>query len=108
MRVLLKYLYILCLDGFDSFRSRFPKLCESSPERQENMKKKLMGNHLITSISNPCLSTTSDGPTQILPFLYLGSQQDAMDSNLLMVLFIIFSIFFFSTPNYCCTQWEEM
>ncbi|KAK6102923.1 Dual specificity phosphatase catalytic domain family protein [Brugia pahangi] len=42
-----------------------------------------MGNHILTSISNPCLSTTNDGPTQILPFLYLGSQQDAMDSSLL-------------------------
>ncbi|EJD74753.1 tyrosine-protein phosphatase vhp-1 [Loa loa] len=47
------------------------------------MEKNIMGNHILTSISNPCLSTTNDGPTQILPFLYLGSQQDAMDSSLL-------------------------
>ncbi|CAG9533978.1 unnamed protein product [Cercopithifilaria johnstoni] len=47
------------------------------------MEKNVMGNHILTSISNPCLSTTNDGPTQILPFLYLGSQQDAMDSRLL-------------------------
>ncbi|VDK45210.1 unnamed protein product [Gongylonema pulchrum] len=36
-----------------------------------------------TSVSHPCLSSPSDGPTQILPFLYLGSQQDAMDSKVL-------------------------
>uniref|UniRef100_A0A0R3S6P6 protein-tyrosine-phosphatase n=1 Tax=Elaeophora elaphi TaxID=1147741 RepID=A0A0R3S6P6_9BILA len=69
--------------GFDDFRSRFPELCESSTERRESMEKNVMGNHILTSISNPCLSTTNDGPTQILPFLYLGSQQDAMDSKLL-------------------------
>ncbi|EJW84664.1 dual specificity phosphatase [Wuchereria bancrofti] len=70
--------------GFNDFRSRFPDLCESSTKRQENVEKNVMGNHhILTSISNPCLSTTNDGPTQILPFLYLGSQQDAMDSSLL-------------------------
>ncbi|VDK69519.1 unnamed protein product [Litomosoides sigmodontis] len=69
--------------GFGDFRSRFPELCESSTKRRENMEKSLAGNHILTSISNPCLSTTNDGPTQILPFLYLGSQQDAMDSTLL-------------------------
>lgn len=84
------YSYIdIFLDGFDDFHSRFPELCESSTERQENMEKSLMGNHILASISNPCLSTTNDGPTEILPFLYLGSQQDAMDSTLLSVLFII-------------------
>nr|CDP95149.1 BMA-VHP-1, isoform c [Brugia malayi] len=69
--------------GFNDFRNRFPDLCESSTKRQENVEKNVMGNHILTSISNPCLSTTNDGPTQILPFLYLGSQQDAMDSSLL-------------------------
>ncbi|VDN86483.1 unnamed protein product, partial [Brugia pahangi] len=70
-------------NGFNDFRNRFPDLCESSTKRQENVEKNVMGNHILTSISNPCLSTTNDGPTQILPFLYLGSQQDAMDSSLL-------------------------
>ncbi|KAM3720032.1 Tyrosine-protein phosphatase vhp-1 [Dirofilaria immitis] len=69
--------------GFDDFRSRFPELCESSTGRQENIGKNVVGNHILTSISNPCLSSNNDGPTQILPFLYLGSQQDAMDSGVL-------------------------
>ncbi|KAL3993769.1 Dual specificity phosphatase catalytic domain family protein [Acanthocheilonema viteae] len=69
--------------GFDDFHSRFPELCESSTKRRENMEESVMGNHILTSISNPCLSTTNDGPTEILPFLYLGSQQDAMNSRLL-------------------------
>lgn len=83
-------------DGFNDFRSRFPELCESSTKRRENMDKNVMGKHILTSISNPCLSTTNDGPTQILPFLYLGSQQDAMDSRLLSVIFIIYSSSFSS------------
>ncbi|VDO69775.1 unnamed protein product [Heligmosomoides polygyrus] len=41
---------------------------------------------LSASISQPCLSTISlqsnaDGPTQIFPFMYLGSQQDALDKD---------------------------
>uniref|UniRef100_A0A915Q511 protein-tyrosine-phosphatase n=1 Tax=Setaria digitata TaxID=48799 RepID=A0A915Q511_9BILA len=69
--------------GFDDFRNRFPELCESSTERHGNPDKSIMGNHILTSISQPCLSNVNDGPTQILPFLYLGSQTDAMDSGIL-------------------------
>ncbi|KAK6057234.1 dual specificity phosphatase, catalytic domain protein [Cooperia oncophora] len=39
---------------------------------------------LSASISQPCLSSISlntDGPTQIFPFMYLGSQQDALDEE---------------------------
>ncbi|KAK8774984.1 uncharacterized protein LOC144104377 [Amblyomma americanum] len=35
----------------------------------------------LTSLSQPCLSAA--GPTRILPFLFLGSQRDAQDSELL-------------------------
>uniref|UniRef100_A0A5S6Q871 protein-tyrosine-phosphatase n=1 Tax=Trichuris muris TaxID=70415 RepID=A0A5S6Q871_TRIMR len=35
------------------------------------------------SLSQPCLPVSNVGPTKILPFLYLGSQQDAMDQELL-------------------------
>lgn len=62
------------------------------------MEKSVTGNHILTSISNPCLSTTNDGPTQILPFLYLGSQQDAMDSRLLSVIFVIYHYLSFIIP----------
>ncbi|KRX26159.1 Dual specificity protein phosphatase 16 [Trichinella nelsoni] len=38
----------------------------------------------VSSFSQPCLSQASNsGPTKILPFLYLGSQKDAMDEQLL-------------------------
>ncbi|KRY15494.1 Dual specificity protein phosphatase 16 [Trichinella patagoniensis] len=38
----------------------------------------------LSSFSQPCLSQASNsGPTKILPFLYLGSQKDAMDEQLL-------------------------
>ncbi|VDK68112.1 unnamed protein product, partial [Onchocerca ochengi] len=69
--------------GFDDFRTRFPELCESSTEGRENMEKSVVENQILASKSNPCLPSTNDGPTQILPFLYLGSQQDAMDSGVL-------------------------
>ncbi|KHJ40721.1 dual specificity phosphatase, catalytic domain protein, partial [Trichuris suis] len=37
----------------------------------------------LASLSQPCLPVSNLGPTKILPFLYLGSQQDAMDEDLL-------------------------
>ncbi|KRY75775.1 Dual specificity protein phosphatase 8, partial [Trichinella pseudospiralis] len=37
----------------------------------------------LSSFSQPCLSASNSGPTKILPFLYLGSQKDAMDEQLL-------------------------
>ncbi|EPB68459.1 dual specificity phosphatase, catalytic domain protein [Ancylostoma ceylanicum] len=45
---------------------------------------------LSASISQPCLSSislqsTPDGPTQIFPFMYLGSQQDALDTEQMRV-----------------------
>ncbi|CDW52978.1 DSPc domain containing protein [Trichuris trichiura] len=39
----------------------------------------------LASLSQPCLPVSNLGPTKILPFLYLGSQQDAMDEDLLKV-----------------------
>lgn len=39
----------------------------------------------MTSLSQPCLPITNVGPTRILPFLYLGSQQDAHNHELLAV-----------------------
>lgn len=43
----------------------------------------LMTASCLTSISQPCLPITNVGPTRILPFLYLGSQQDAHNQQLL-------------------------
>uniref|UniRef100_A0A1I7X9D1 protein-tyrosine-phosphatase n=1 Tax=Heterorhabditis bacteriophora TaxID=37862 RepID=A0A1I7X9D1_HETBA len=61
--------------GFDNFRNKYPQQCESAGEVD-------VMNRLPASLSQPCLSQQqSDGPTQILPFLYLGSQQDALDTE---------------------------
>ncbi|VDM94974.1 unnamed protein product [Thelazia callipaeda] len=70
-------------DGFDDFRKRYPELCESSTGSRDKSDKIVMENCIRSSISHPCLSNANDGPSQILPFLYLGSQQDAMDSGVL-------------------------
>ena len=60
---------------------------------------------LPNSLSHPCLSTApifpifkkddddeekSNGPTQILDFMFLGSQQDALDPEILKVSFLHF------------------
>lgn len=59
--------------GFLDFQSAYPTLCE---------KKAAKGESLLTSLSQPCMPTNL-GPTRILPFLYLGSQDDALDKQIL-------------------------
>ncbi|CAG7835424.1 unnamed protein product [Allacma fusca] len=59
--------------GFVEFEAQYPELCE-------NMMWKYPG---LTALSQPCLPTTSSGPTRILPFLYLGSEEDANNRELL-------------------------
>ncbi|TRY89267.1 hypothetical protein DNTS_031840 [Danionella cerebrum] len=51
--------------GFAAFSSCFPELCESK------------------SISQPCLPAPNLGPTQILPHLYLGSQRDVLNQEVM-------------------------
>ncbi|XP_041453333.1 uncharacterized protein LOC121406364 isoform X1 [Lytechinus variegatus] len=60
--------------GYTSFQSCFPYLCESQnrppcPAR--------------APLSQPCLPVTNTGPTRVLGFLYLGSQQDVMSEECL-------------------------
>ncbi|CAG0904213.1 unnamed protein product [Darwinula stevensoni] len=62
--------------GYLEFQGKYPELCD------ESMGKYYSG--LLGSLSQPCLPVTNVGPTRILPFLYLGSQQDAMNKELLM------------------------
>jgi len=64
------------IGGFLQFQSKFPDLCED---------KTCKGKPSLTSLSQPCLPTTNSGPTRILPFLYLGSQQDALNKEVLNV-----------------------
>lgn len=63
-------------------------MCESSNEMQKITEVPLSSSNYI---SQPCVAATYltvNGPTKILPFLYLGSQQDAMNEKLLKVFFI--------------------
>lgn len=62
--------------GFLEFQASYRDLCEDKSRRCP----------ALTSLSQPCLPTTNVGPTRILPFLYLGSQQDANNKELLAVI----------------------
>ncbi|XP_054712496.1 uncharacterized protein LOC129222089 [Uloborus diversus] len=59
--------------GFLEFQAAYPNLCED--ERSKFAP--------LTSLSQPCLPVTNHGPTRILPFLYLGSQHDALNKEVL-------------------------
>ncbi|XP_010864608.2 dual specificity protein phosphatase 8a isoform X2 [Esox lucius] len=61
----------LLTGGFAAFSSCFPGLCESKPA-------------LPMSISQPCLPVANVGPTRILPHLYLGSQKDVLNKELMV------------------------
>ncbi|XP_051512952.1 dual specificity protein phosphatase 8-like [Myxocyprinus asiaticus] len=58
--------------GFAAFSSCFTDLCES---KQATI--------LPLSLSQPCLPVANVGPTHILPHLYLGSQRDVLNKELM-------------------------
>nr|XP_033783899.1 dual specificity protein phosphatase 8 isoform X1 [Geotrypetes seraphini] len=58
--------------GFATFSTCFPGLCEGKPAPI-----------LPMSISQPCLPVANVGPTRILPHLYLGSQKDVLNKDLM-------------------------
>ncbi|KAM5318975.1 dual specificity protein phosphatase 8 [Glossophaga mutica] len=58
--------------GFATFSSCFPGLCEGKPAAL-----------LPVSLSQPCLPVPSVGLTRILPHLYLGSQKDVLNKDLM-------------------------
>ena len=64
--------------GFLTFRAMYPGLivCKT---RASNI------HTALTSLSQPCLSVSNVGPTRILPFLYLGSSDDALSMETLQV-----------------------
>uniref|UniRef100_A0A8C5ACT2 protein-tyrosine-phosphatase n=1 Tax=Gadus morhua TaxID=8049 RepID=A0A8C5ACT2_GADMO len=62
----------LSLCGFAAFSSCFPGLCEGKPAPT-----------LPMSLSQPCLSVANVGLTRILPHLYLGSQKDVLNKDLM-------------------------
>lgn len=59
--------------GFLDFQAAYPKLCQDEKGKFAP----------LTSLSQPCLPISNHGPTRILPFLYLGSQQDALNKEVL-------------------------
>ncbi|XP_061679278.1 dual specificity protein phosphatase 8 isoform X1 [Syngnathoides biaculeatus] len=62
----------LLTGGFAAFSSCFPGLCEGKPATA-----------LPMSLSQPCLPVANVGPTRILPHLYLGSQKDVLNKELM-------------------------
>jgi hypothetical protein len=68
-----------CLrDSFVSFASKYPHLCLNFTKTR----------NLSTSMSHPCLSASvsqENGPSRILPFLFLGSEADCQDETVLKV-----------------------
>ncbi|KAI1301713.1 Dual specificity protein phosphatase 8 [Halotydeus destructor] len=67
--------------GFVQFQATYPHLCEDKKRSST-----------LTVLSQPCLSMASQGPTKILPFLYLGSQNDSMNKQLLRDLNITYEL----------------
>uniref|UniRef100_A0A4W5KZG1 protein-tyrosine-phosphatase n=1 Tax=Hucho hucho TaxID=62062 RepID=A0A4W5KZG1_9TELE len=65
------YTTVVMQRGFAAFSSCFPGLCEGKPA-------------LPMSISQPCLPVANVGPTRILPHLYLGSQKDVLNKDLMV------------------------
>lgn len=65
--------------GFGEFHQNYNALCTNKAQLLQNRQKKSS----MDAISQPCL--TNIGPTRILPFLYLGSQVDAMNQEVLKV-----------------------
>ncbi|XP_028968840.1 dual specificity protein phosphatase 16 [Galendromus occidentalis] len=60
--------------GFSEFQSSYPHQCED---------KQRPCAPLASALSQPCMPITNVGPTRILPFLYLGSQTDAHNRQVL-------------------------
>ncbi|XP_032784480.2 serine-rich adhesin for platelets isoform X2 [Daphnia magna] len=66
--------------GFLKFQACYGDFCEDKSRLLRSSSSTL---HNMTSLSQPCLPITNVGPTRILSFLYLGSQQDAHNQELL-------------------------
>ncbi|CAG0921748.1 unnamed protein product [Notodromas monacha] len=84
--------------GFLEFQAKFPDLCEDKG-RRGGIGASGGGAALLGSFSQPCLPVTNVGPTRILPFLYLGSQQDALNRELLQVSQLVFSAPMYRTQS---------
>lgn len=85
-------------------QARYPaELSERKQQLSSAMTEKLGQSKLtLTTLSQPCLSAGSQGPTKILPFVYLGSQQDVLDQDTLKVLDTEYSLL--DDVGYCIIQ----
>lgn len=67
--------------GFLEFQATHPSLCESNSS--SSLSSSGYKCPPLTSMSQPCLPVANVGPTKILPFLYLGSQHDALRQDIM-------------------------
>ncbi|XP_077999934.1 uncharacterized protein LOC144452664 [Glandiceps talaboti] len=65
----------LLTGGFAAFQSCFPTLCET-----QGISTKCSA---LAPLSQPCMPVTNVGPTKILPFLFIGSQQDVLNQEVM-------------------------
>jgi len=72
------------IGGFLEFQATHPSLCQSQTAYITSMASGYKCPPL-TSMSQPCLPVSNVGPTKILPFLFLGSQQDALSQETMQV-----------------------
>ena len=74
-----KLFIFLLAGGFLEFQATHPSLCESKTTSTTDSSGYKCPP--LTSMSQPCLPVSNVGPTKILPFLYLGSQHDALSQE---------------------------
>ena len=67
------------LGGFADFGHRYPKYCERKQDARN-----------LFSISTPCMSAGDVPVTKILPFLYLGNEEDSKNASTLQSIGINF------------------
>ena len=86
------FLFILFVSGgFLDFQASHPSLCETKsccPNSSTTPGATGSSGYkypTLTSLSQPCLPSSNVGPTKILPYLYLGSQQDALSEETIKV-----------------------
>ena len=76
---------VICVvGGFLEFQATHPSLCQSQTACSMSAASGYKCPPL-TSMSQPCLPVSNVGPTKILPFLFLGSQQDALSQETMQV-----------------------
>lgn len=73
----LAWVLLMFAGGFLEFQGHHPSLLET--------KTKTPHQQATASLSQPCMPVTNIGPTKILPYLFLGSMKDALNTDLAKV-----------------------